>query len=42
MDMKGLVTVQFSDAMVIPANFTMFNNRFLQLTVIPGVKAIAG
>jgi len=33
--LKGLVTVEFSQEVIVPANFTLFNAEFLRLWVVP-------
>lgn len=35
-NMKGLMTVTFSDAVITPGNYSKFNDQFLRLRVIPG------
>ena len=32
---KGLLTVEFSEKIAKPANFTLFNDQFLNLRIIP-------
>ena len=34
-NMKGVMTVQFSDKIVVPANYTRFNDDFLAIKVVP-------
>jgi len=34
-NMKGLMTVEFSEPVAKPANFTLFNDEFLKIRVIP-------
>lgn len=34
--MKGLLTIQFSDRVAIPQNYSLFNEQFLRLKVING------
>ena len=34
---SGLVTIRFTEPLIIPQNFTLFNNEILELKVIPGV-----
>ncbi len=34
---NGLVTVRFTEPLVIPENFTLFDSEILELKVIPGV-----
>ena len=34
--MKGLLTIQFSDKVVIPQNYTLFNDQFMRLKIING------
>lgn len=41
-DNKGLATVQFSEDMVIPANYSKFNDGFLKITVFAGEDTQAG
>ena len=33
--MKGLMTVEFSEAVVTPMNYTLFNDEFIKIRVIP-------
>ena len=35
-DMKGLMTVQFSDRIAIPQNFSLFNDQFMKMRVVRG------
>ncbi len=34
-NMKGLMTVEFSEKIATPSNYTMFNDDFLRLRIIP-------
>jgi hypothetical protein len=33
--MKGLMTVEFSEKIATPSNYTLFNDEFLRLRIIP-------
>jgi hypothetical protein len=39
---KGEATIEFSDNVVIPANFTKFNYLFLQVKLIPSEGIVSG
>jgi hypothetical protein len=41
-NMKGQVTVIFSDALNVPANFTNFNDRFLKIWVTSAEEVMPG
>ena len=34
---SGLVTIRFTEPLIIPQNYSLFNNEILELKVIPGV-----
>ena len=40
--MKGLVTVAFSETLMTPENYTIFNDNFLKLSIIPGEELQKG
>jgi hypothetical protein len=41
-NMKGLMTVQFSEKIAEPANYTIFNEDFLQFKIVSSEEAKEG